>query len=116
MDGANPRGYSPRISAGNLLLIDDEYLEVTATNTTTNVVTVIRGANGSTAATHLIAAPVSVWQVEDNIKRVTARQAGLLYARRGAFETANITEIGIIQYPVDLLAELRGVLQGYSYI
>lgn len=116
VDGLNPQGYGPRISAGNLLKIDSEYLEVTATNTTTNVVTVIRGANGSTADVHLIAAPVSVWQVEDNIKRVTARQAGLLYARRGAFETANITEIGIIQYPVDLLAELRGVVQGYSYI
>jgi len=116
VDGLNVQGYGPRISAGNLLKIDSEYLEVTATNITTNVVTVIRGANGSTAAAHLIAAPVSVWQVEDNIKRVTARQAGLLYARRGAFETANITEIGIIQYPVDLLAELRGVVQGYGYI
>jgi hypothetical protein len=116
VDGANAQGYSPRISAGNLLKVDSEYMEVTATNITTNVITVIRGANGSTAAAHLIAAPVSVWQVEDNIKRVTARQAGLLYARRGAFETANITEIGIIQYPVDLLAELRGVVQGYGYI
>lgn len=116
VDGANVYGYSPRISAGNLLLIGAEYLEVIATHAGTNVVTVRRGANGSTAAAHTAADPVSVWQAEDNIKRVTARQAGLLYARRGAFETANITEVGIIQYPVDLLAELRGVVQGYGYI
>ena len=60
VDGTDEYGFTPRISAGNLLKIDDELLEVTATNTSTNVVTVRRGVNGTTAATHLNAAPVSV--------------------------------------------------------
>lgn len=115
VDGSNPDGFTPRISAGNLIGIDNELLEVTATNTVTNVVTVRRGMNGTTASTHLIAAPVSVWQTDDNVRRVTARQAGLLYARRGAYEQQTITDVGVITYPADLLSELRGVLQGFQF-
>lgn len=115
VDGSNPDGFTPRISAGNLLRIDNELLEVTATNTVTNVVSVRRGVNGTTAATHLNAAPVSVWQTDDNVRRVTARQAGLLYARRGAYEQQTITDVGVITYPADLLSELRGVLQGFQF-
>lgn len=116
VDGVDPYGFRPRISVGNLLKIDDELFEVTDTNTSSNVVTVRRGANGTTAATHLIAAPVSTWQTDDNVRRVTARQAGLLYARRGVYEQQQITDVGVITYPADLLAELRGVLQGFQYI
>lgn len=115
VDGSNPDGFTPRISAGNLIGIDNELLEVTATNTVTNAVTVRRGMNGTTASTHLIAAPVSVWQTDDNVRRVTARQAGLLYARRGAYEQQTITDVGVITYPADLLSELRGVLQGFQF-
>ena len=115
VDGGDLNGFTPRISAGNLIRIDDELLEVTATNTSTNVVTVRRGANGTTAATHLIAAPVSTWQTDENVRRVTARQAGLLYARRGAYEQQTITDVGVVTYPADLLSELRGVLQGFQF-
>jgi hypothetical protein len=116
VDGADEYGFAPRISAGNLIKIDSEIMEVIATTVATNTVTVRRGANGTTAATHLIAAPVSTWQTEDTIRRVTARQAGMLYARRGAYEQQMITDVGVITYPADLLAELRGVLQGYQYL
>lgn len=116
VDGADPYGFTPRISAGNLVKIDSEIMEVIATTVATNTVTVRRGVNGTTAAAHLIAAPVSTWQTDDNVRRVTARQAGLLYARRGAYEQQQITDVGVITYPADLLAELRGVLQGYQYL
>jgi hypothetical protein len=116
VDGADEYGFTPRLSAGNLIKVDSEIMEVTATNVTTNTVTVRRGVNGTTAATHLISAAVSTWQTEDNIRRVTARQAGMLYARRGAYEQQTITDVGVITYPADLLAELRGVLQGYQYL
>jgi hypothetical protein len=116
VDGADVYGFTPRISAGNLVKIDSEIMEVIATTVATNTVTVRRGVNGTTAATHLIAAPVSTWQTDDNIRRVTARQAGMLYARRGAYEQQTITDVGVITYPADLLAELRGVLQGFQYL
>lgn len=115
VDGADAWGYTPRISAGNLLKIDDELMLATATNTSTNAIPVRRGVNGSTAAAHLIGATVSVFQVEDTIARAATRQAALLYARRGAFEASQMTDVGIVTYPSDLLNELYASLRELAY-
>jgi hypothetical protein len=115
VDGANLDGFTPRLSAGNLIQLENEWLDVLATNVTTNTVTVRRGVNGSTASAHALGTAVQVYQVEDDIRRVTARQAGMMYARRGAYDATNITDIGTQVYPSDLLAELRGVLNNYDY-
>lgn len=115
IDGVDAYGRQPWISAGSLLQIDSEWLEVVATNTTTNVATVRRGVNGSTAATHLNAAAVSVYQPEEDIRDVVARQAGFKYARRGAYETVTVADLGTVQFPADLLGELRATLSGYAY-
>ncbi len=115
-DGVDEYEIAPRFSPGQLLRIDSEFLEVTGVNTTTNVLTVRRGANGSTADTHLIAAAVEVWRPEDVIRRAVARQAGLMYARQGAYTTVSVEATGTeIRYPVDLLVELRGALQEFAY-
>lgn len=114
VDGADAYGRTPRISAGNLLRIDTEFLEVISTNISTNVVTVRRGVNGSTAAAHLINADVEVWQVEEPIKRAVQRQASFMYARKGTYQSAEITDLGMIQFPADLLSEVYGVVQGYT--
>lgn len=74
-----------------------------------------RGVNGSTAASHTMGDTVSVWQVEDTIRRATARQAGLLLARRGAYDVRGSNELGTpIQFPADLLAELFAVVNIYG--
>jgi hypothetical protein len=108
--GADVYGFTPRISAGNLVKIDNEIMEVIATTIATNIVTVRRGVNGTTAAAHIIAAPVSTWQTDDNIRRATARQAGMLYARRGAYEQQTITDVGVITYPADCLNKNGGLI------
>lgn len=115
VDGADAYGRTPAISAGALLKIESEYLEVTATNTAANTCTVRRGVNGSTAAAHVQATTVSVFQVEEDIRQVVARQAAFMYARRGAFTTAEITGVGTMTFPKDLLFELKAVLAGYAY-
>lgn len=115
VDGTDDYGFSPRLSAGSFIKVGTEYMWVVATNTTTNVCTVVRGVHGSTAAAHTATDPVYVWQVEDDIRRVVARQAAFMYARMGAFESANITDIGIVNFPSDLLAELRATVGGYAY-
>ena len=117
IDGADVYGFTPRISAGNLLKIGTEFLEVTATVVGTNTATVRRGVNGSTAAAHTSGDDVYVWQVEDPIRAVVARQSAMLYSRRGAFTSVEITALGSeIRFPADLLTELRAVLQDYAYV
>lgn len=115
VDGADAYGRIPRISAGALLKIDSEFMEVISTVVGTNTVNVKRAVNGSTAASHLIAAPVSVWQVEEIVKRSCIRQAAFMYARKGAYESSSITDVGIINYPSDLLGEVRGMMQSFAY-
>jgi len=116
VDGDDPNGLAPRISRGALLKIDSEFLLATATATATNIVTVKRGMLGTTAAAHLIAAPVYIYQVEEPIRRVTARQAGLMQARRGAYQEQTFDGVGVISYPRDLLGELQAVLQEYQHV
>ena len=118
-DGADAYGLTPRLSPGNLLKIDDEYLEVTGVST--NTLTVRRGVNGSTAAAHTGAvgtggADIATWQVEEPVRRAVARQTALIYARRGAYSSVEIDAIGgTTKYPGDWLTEVRASLADYAY-
>lgn len=121
VDGDDYYGFSPRFSYGQLIRLTtggvSEFMRVIDTNTTTNVLTVLRGQNGTTAIAHTTDDDdIDVFYPEENIRRVTARQAAFLYARRGAFES-KITDGagGETSYPQDLLNELSGVLQEYQY-
>ena len=115
VDGYDAYYRLPRLSAGQLIKIDDEYMEVTHTDTATNIVTVRRGIHGTTAATHLISAAVYVWQVEDTIRNEVARQCGYLYARMGAYENASIDALGLMQFPPVVVASLSAAIGGFAY-
>lgn len=114
-DGADGDGYIPRFSPGNLLKIESEFLDVTAVSTTTNILTVKRGVNGSTAAVHAKNTAIAVYRVDDRIQRIATRQAALLYARRGAFQVETLDGVGVITYPQDLLNELQQVIMEFQY-
>ena len=98
-------------SPGNMILLDSEYMEVTGVSTDT--LTVIRGVNGSTVAAHLQNAPVSILSIPEDIQRVTARQVSTLLSRRGSFSVQQITQLGLVQYPQDLVLELENTIAGY---
>lgn len=115
IDGTDLYGLTPRISAGNVLKIGTEYLEVTATNTTTNVATVRRGILGTTAAAHTSGDAVATFQVYDSVKHAVANQAAKMYAKRGAYESTQITDIGTIQFPADFMAEFRNIMMEMGY-
>jgi hypothetical protein len=115
-DGVDYDGIAPRFSAGGLYRIEDELVEATATNTTTNVVTILRGRRGTTASAHANGTAVKAWNVEPEIRRVCARQTAYVLARKGAFQTSEINDIGVINYPPDFVAEVYGVLQGFMYV
>jgi hypothetical protein len=114
-DGADLDGFTPRFSPGNLLQIESEWLDVTAVNTTTNVLTVRRGVNGSTAAVHANGTAVQTFHVDERVQRIASRQAALLYVRRGAFQVETLDGVGVITYPQDLLTELKNSLTEFMY-
>lgn len=113
-DGTDEYGLTPRFSPGDLIKIDDEFMEVTAISS--NNLTVRRAQNGTTAAAHDSAADVFVWRVEDGVRHAVARQAGLMYARFGAYTTMQVQGMTEVRYPSDLLTELKATLAGYAYV
>lgn len=107
--GVDAYGRSPRFSAGQLLRIETEYLIVTSV--AANVLTVIRGARGSTAAIHLAATVIYIFEVEPVIQRAVNVWAGLIYARRGDFQQAQLDVDGkILSFPKDAPTEVDAIL------
>lgn len=116
-DGDNALDYSPRFSPGNLIRIDNELMDVLAVNTTTNTLTVRRGARQTTAASHTEGTAIQTWEVEPDILNCATRQVGLLYARRGAYQQVTTYPDGLnVTYPSDLLADIRGTLARFNYV
>jgi hypothetical protein len=112
--GPDDYGQTPAISAGDLLRIDDEYLEVISTDNGTDIVTMRRHANGSTAAEHVVDTPVYRWQTEEPVKYAVARQVGLMYSRRGAYVTVETNGLSEVRYPSDWLSEVKAILAEYT--
>ena len=77
-DGRDAR-YHTRFAVGQLLRIEDEYLKVVVVNTSTNVLTVLRGVNGTTAATHAKDTAISSYAPMRNIEQAGLSLATWLY-------------------------------------
>ena len=77
-------GYGQRFAVGQLLRIEDEYVHVLAINTTTNTLTVTRGVNGTTAASHTQSTVIDVFHVSADVRQVCVRVAAWLYKQRDA--------------------------------
>lgn len=115
-DGADWRGLTPRFSAGQLIRIGTEYIRIDDTDTAAETLTVRRGVNGTTMAAHANAAQIDTYYPDERVVRITARQAGLLYARRGGYDVkASDAMGGETVFPQDQLIELQRVLQDYQY-
>lgn len=115
IDGDDPYGFKPVFSRGQLVRFGTgtDYGIITDTNENTNVATMVRGVLGGTGAAQTSGTAIYIWQTEEPIRRITARQASFLLARRGAFESSTFDGVGTVQYPSDLLGELATVLQDY---
>lgn len=114
VDGADPWGLTPRISYGSLLRIEEELVEVTATDTTANTATIRRAVHDTAAVAHAKDTVVKAWFIEPEIRHVAARHVGLIYARRSAYQQV-VTEFGSTSYPADLVTEARAAIQRLMY-
>lgn len=114
-DGSNLYFTGQRFSYGVTIRVESEIMHVTAVDTDTNTLTVLRGQNGTTAASHLQGTMIEVLRIPEPVQHATARQAGMLYTRRGAFQSVTTGLDGATTvYPQDLLQELRAVLAEYQ--
>lgn len=81
------------VRAGYLLQIESEWLYASAVTTgATDTVTVERGVNGSTAATHAINTAISRWTPGEIVEQITRTAAAAMYKQKSnpVGETINI--------------------------
>lgn len=111
-DGASQLGLTPRFEVGQTLRIDSEYLAVTAVNTATNVLTVVRGCNGTTAASHSSGTRVDVWRADELVRQCTLIQATRWLKRaQSAFQdVAAAMETGTLTFARKLDPEVEFML------
>jgi len=109
-DGADIYGNTPRFKTQTLLKIDDEFISLVAKDTTTNILTVIRGVNGSTAASHALNAPIYIYQPEADIHHAARRLAGWLYAQKDTPYSNRlvIPQAGTIEIPSGAPIDVMG--------
>jgi hypothetical protein len=96
-DGPDSATELPRFQVGHLLQIDDEYLRVIGVNPVSNVLTVLRGVNGSAAVAHNLNAPIRTYQPPADVESLALRWAAWLYREPDTHLTAE---------PLDLLDAL----------
>lgn len=111
-------GHSLDARGGEILKIGDELFN--SSSVVGNVLTVqARGDNGSTAATHLILAPVYTWQVMDEVKQLTLEVANVMYKSRygeNVETTSTYTGAGVIVTPRSLPVWAQEVVRRYQRI
>ena len=111
-DGSNQLGLAYRFEIGQLLRIDSEYLAVTAINTSTNALTVVRACNGTTAATHAASTRVDIWRPDDLVRLATLIQATRWFKRaQSAFQdVAAAAELGQLTFARKIDPEVEFLL------
>lgn len=105
---------SSLFAEGQLLQIESEWLLVAAIASDTTL-TVVRGVHGTAAAEHANATAIDIFNVNETVQRLVARQAALWYARKGAFQQQTFDGVGVVSYPPDLLTELENALRELTY-
>lgn len=87
--GADEDGGRPRFHVGHLLRIDGEYLRVTAIDSETNRLTVLRGVAGTRATAHLRGAKIETYAPAPAIRDLAVRYAELMLKSVGPVDLAS---------------------------
>jgi len=113
-DAPTITGYGTRFAVGQIVRIEDEYLHVLAINTSTNTLTVARGVNGTTAASHAQATTIDVYAPPADIQQVCLRVVSWLYKQKDAgFVQAAGSLRGQIAIPPALPDDVQQILAPY---
>lgn len=105
---------------GQIIRIDSEVMIVNTVVTTATTV-LRRGENGSTAATHLIAAPIYVWQPQDDVRAAVEDIVMTAYNKRfgigmEAGAAVTVTAAGVVLTPKDITDYAKTVAAHYRRV
>jgi len=115
-DGAGLYGEKPRFQECQLLKIGDEYVYVTAVNATGNTLTVVRGANGTTAAAHVQDVTIYVYRPMVNVVQATLELAKYLYLNKDSTDgdVTMFPESGAVTVPQGVPVTVSLAVKAYK--
>lgn len=105
-----------RFQAGNLIQIGTEWLDVIAVDTTLNTLTVLRGAQGSTAAAHDLGDKVYVFRPDANVVLAHIRLTVWRYRQKDvdSFDKASILANGVVTIPASFPEDVAALIPMYQ--
>jgi hypothetical protein len=111
--GRTAFGMKPRFAAGMLIRIETEFLEIT--NVQDKELTVLRGRNGSTAASHVNDTAIDIWRAPDPIRQAVLIQAVRAHMRatQGFADSRANAEIGELFFLKKMDPEAQELLAPY---
>jgi hypothetical protein len=104
------------LEVGKIVKINNELYTI-ATIATNTITPVKRGDNGSTAATHLNAAAVYVWQPMEDVRNAVLEIATQAYKRRfgqSNSSSAQVTGAGVVLSPKDIPTMAKDFIYTYQ--
>lgn len=109
----SPKAYYGTVQPGHLIQIDSEWMQVLAATTTQ--LTVLRAANGTTAATHANSTAIQIYEAPRDIQDITTRYASWLYAQDSSdYGQVTLDAFGRRQVPMGLPADISDDLELYT--
>jgi hypothetical protein len=116
-DAPESTGYGQRFAVGQLIRIESEYLHVLAVNASANTLTVARGVNGTTAASHAQGTAIERYCPPEDIRQACLRVATWLYKQQDAgFAVAAGSLRGQMIVPAALPEDVQQVLAPYTRV
>lgn len=109
-DGLAGDGAANRFQAGQLIQIESEFLEVSYVSS--NTLTVVRGANGSTAAAHAQGTAISIYRPMPDVVLAATRLIAWRYRQKDAnsFNRETILETGVYIAPTAMPPDVVSLL------
>jgi hypothetical protein len=113
VEGVTILGFAPRFQQGQLIKVDEEYLNVLALAVAEQTLRVARGQNGTEPIQHADS-KIYVWNVEPLVKRAALIQAIRLFKRgQQAYQDASASiELGQLIYTRKLDPDVAFMLSG----
>jgi hypothetical protein len=114
--GQDWQGRSGRFEPMMLLKVEAEYMYLVAIDEGTDALTVVRGVNGSTAATHAKDKPVHTFWVDPAVQIALSRITAWFWHQKDSatFATTGFPEIGLVEVPAELPAGLKALVDRFK--